>query len=148
MVRRAPYLLTLANALAGIGAIYLALNSQPMLAVFLILAGAVCDLGDGWLARKIGSESARGAAADVVADMISFGAAPALLMATVDGSVAGRVTAVIYFLAIVFRLNRFRLKAPLYRQFTGMPSPMTALAVAPAAIVEQHWFPGSFFAEG
>jgi phosphatidylserine synthase len=60
---------------------------------------------------------------------------------------SGSVVAVIYVGAILFRLVRFRLATPPFREFYGMPSPMVALAASSAVLVEVNWLPASFFSE-
>lgn len=147
MASRAPFLFTFANLISGIAAIVLALQSHSLAALLCVLAGALFDLGDGWLARRVQSESRLGANADMISDLISFGVAPAILIAVNNADALGYTTATLYFLAIAFRLFRFRMKTPAHREFTGMPSPMTALAASAAVLVEMHWLGGSLFSE-
>jgi len=70
---------TVANAVLGFGAA-VAATREPTLAEGLLLVGAVADALDGIVARRYGS-SAAGTFLDGLADVVSFGAAPALLVA-------------------------------------------------------------------
>lgn len=79
-------LITLANASCGMGAIFMCLNHltvshTPYLwSTFLLLPAAViCDFLDGFVARRLGCHSAFGADLDSLADIVSFGVAPAVL---------------------------------------------------------------------
>jgi CDP-diacylglycerol---serine O-phosphatidyltransferase len=103
-------------------------------AVMLLLIGSMCDLFDGLVARKLRS-SALGAELDNLADLISFGIAPAYFV-VVWGMVADgahqRVSAgiaILVLLAVVLRLARFSCTTMRPGVFQGMPCPMGALTV-------------------
>lgn len=130
-----PLLFTLGNALCGIAAMALALEGKMIIPLLLVLTGAVLDTLDGFLARRWHSDSALGANADVVSDLITFGAAPAVLLAKVSGGTAGYVVAALYGAAIVFRLIRFRVAPTPAFGFLGMPSPMSALGAVAGTIL-------------
>jgi CDP-diacylglycerol---serine O-phosphatidyltransferase len=143
--------LTLGNAVCGFLAIYsmttgvlipriTGTDNAPdnrhsaAMAVVLLLLGSMCDLFDGLVARRLRS-SALGAELDNLADLTSFGIAPAYFvtvwgMVSPDGS--QRVSAFIaltVLLAVVLRLARFSAVKMPPGVFQGMPCPMGAMTV-------------------
>ena len=81
-----PDLITLANASCGMAAIFLCLNQASgaygphLWIVFVLLPLAlVCDILDGLIARRLARHSLLGADLDSLADVVSFGVAPAVL---------------------------------------------------------------------
>ena len=108
-------------------------------AILLIFGSCIFDLLDGRLARLGGKESPFGREFDSLADVISFGMAPSLLMAKAvlfpldalfEGS--GWILACIYVLCGALRLARFNCLAAMPRKpgadsdFRGIPIPMAA----------------------
>ena len=76
-----PNLLTLANLCAGAAAIIFALQHHAYETAFwCIVAAAVCDFFDGFAARLLRQQSPLGVQLDSLADDISFGLAPAVVM--------------------------------------------------------------------
>lgn len=71
---------TAANMLSGILAILLAIMGRIDLAPFAIFAGAIFDFLDGFIARLTGSDSELGKQMDSLADMVTFGIAPGIIM--------------------------------------------------------------------
>lgn len=78
-----PNLFTAANLLSGVIAIILILVGRIDLAPFAIFAGALFDFFDGFLARKMNVSSEMGKQLDSLADMVTFGVAPGLMMMVV-----------------------------------------------------------------
>lgn len=78
-----PNLFTAANLLSGVIAIILILAGRIDLAPFAIFTGALFDFFDGFLARKLNVSSEMGKQLDSLADMVTFGVAPGLLMMVV-----------------------------------------------------------------
>lgn len=78
-----PNLFTSANMLSGIAAILLALAGRIDLAPFAIFAGALFDFADGFIARKMGLSGELGKQMDSLADMVTFGVAPGVIMLVV-----------------------------------------------------------------
>jgi len=139
MKRRIPMYLTLGNATAGFVSIYLCLNGLYSYTLYLILAGSVFDMLDGWAARKIGVSGKNGARADAFSDLVTFGFAPAIFILKVFSDSLGIVIAIAYFMAILYRLIRFRYGTVVERGFIGIPSPLVALAVTAAtALLLKH----------
>lgn len=78
-----PNLLTATNLLSGVMAIILALSGRIDIAPFAVFIGLICDFLDGFLARKLGLSGELGKQLDSLADMITFGVAPGVIMMVV-----------------------------------------------------------------
>ena len=74
-----PTMLTLCNFVSGVLAIYAVFAQRFSIAVLLICFGLVFDLLDGWAARKLNAVSPFGKELDSLADIVTFGVAPAIL---------------------------------------------------------------------
>jgi CDP-diacylglycerol---serine O-phosphatidyltransferase len=115
-------------------------------AVTLLLIGSMFDLFDGLVARKLRS-SALGAELDNLADLISFGIAPAYFVVVwgmvSDGAhqqVAAGI-AIMVLLAVVLRLARFSCTTMRPGVFQGMPCPMGALTVISIVLLNPPFVP-------
>lgn len=81
VMKLVPHALTLGNLLAGTLAIGLVIAGHPLWhAAALVGLALVCDLFDGRAARALGTDAAFGAQLDSLADLVSFGVAPALAL--------------------------------------------------------------------
>jgi CDP-diacylglycerol--serine O-phosphatidyltransferase len=130
-----PNLFTTAALFAGFFAIVQAMNGRFALAAVAIFAAMILDGLDGRVARLTRTQSAFGAEYDSLADMVSFGAAPALVIyewALQGMGKLGWTAAFIYCAAAALRLARFntQLEVADKRYFTGLPSPAAAALVA------------------
>lgn len=148
--RHLPNALTALNLVCGTGALMCAVDGRAELvplALALIVAALFFDLADGRVARKLNVASAIGLELDSLADLISFGVAPAMLLykmrfATAGG--LGAVAAVAFVLAGAFRLARFNVLSqegqPATKYFVGMPIPAAASIALTAGL--GHTLPG------
>ena len=181
----APTLLTLASICFGFGAMYccaremqdlgadrvasevLTRHSQRLedlaptflsIACWLLIGSMICDALDGRVARMTGQASDFGAQLDSLADVVSFGAAPAFLMVTMvhrelsEWSVpplgferfgqAAFLMGIIFVCCTALRLARFNvetgLEASAHEGFRGMPSPGAAGAVIAIIFLHEH----------
>jgi len=130
-----PNLFTLGGLFAGFYAIVQAMNLNFDLASIAIFVAMVLDSLDGRVARLTNTQSAFGAEFDSLSDMVSFGAAPALVMyewVLRDMGKWGWVAAFLYCACAALRLARFNtmLDVADKRWFTGIPSPAAAALVA------------------
>jgi len=119
-----PNLLTLGNLAAGFASLLLTVHWQFELAALAILVGALLDGLDGRVARLLGVTSPMGQELDSLADVVSFGVAPGLLMYVLDLQYLGAIGAVVatFFAACAgFRLARFNVGTP-SGYFVGLPS--------------------------
>jgi CDP-diacylglycerol---serine O-phosphatidyltransferase len=129
-----PNLFTLAALFFGFYAIVQAMNLNFDQAAIGIFVAMVLDSLDGRVARLTKTQSAFGAEFDSLADMVSFGAAPALVMyewVLRDLGKLGWVAAFLYCAGAALRLARFNtmLDVADKRWFTGIPSPAAAALV-------------------
>ena len=130
-----PNLFTTAALFAGFYAIVQAMNQRFEDAAVAIFVAMVMDGLDGRVARLTRTQSAFGAEYDSLSDMVSFGAAPALVVyewALKGMGKLGWAAAFIYCVGAALRLARFNttLEVADKRYFQGMPSPAAAALVA------------------
>ncbi|MBQ9584111.1 MAG: CDP-diacylglycerol--serine O-phosphatidyltransferase [Bacteroidales bacterium] len=140
MKKYLPSIVTCLNLLSGACACILALWGYFWQAWCFILAGAVFDLCDGALARLVKAVSPMGRELDSLADVISFGLAPALMLFTWYfkincGGTAGNPLAFVPLLLVAFsalRLARFNTSGSETHDFCGLPTPACAMIGASA----------------
>jgi CDP-diacylglycerol--serine O-phosphatidyltransferase len=130
-----PNLFTLAAVFAGFYAIVQAMNLRFAEAAPAIFVAMVLDGLDGRVARLTKTQSAFGAEFDSLSDMVSFGAAPALVMyewALRPLENLGWIAAFVYVSGAALRLARFNTNIDVVdkRFFQGLPSPAAAAIVA------------------
>lgn len=130
-----PNLFTTAALFAGFFAIVQAMQGDFERAAVAIFIAMVLDGLDGRVARLTHTQSAFGAEYDSLSDMVSFGAAPSLVMyewALKDMGRLGWIAAFIYCAGAALRLARFNttLEVMDKRFFQGLPSPAAAALVA------------------
>ena len=162
-----PSLFTLGNAICGFAAIYYAAMpeidfhlklfiSPLVLAGYLILIAILADAIDGRLARLSNTASNFGAQLDSLADMVSFGVAPAFLMiklvsqtpasSVTVATIAGKLVwliAVIYLCCTALRLARFNVESTIdissHHGFRGLPCPAAAGTIASLVVLHQEF---------
>lgn len=130
-----PNLFTLAALFGGFYAIVMAINGRFVLAAFGVFCAMVLDSLDGRVARMTNTQSAFGEQMDSLSDMVSFGAAPALIAYVWALQGLGRwgwVAAFVYCACAALRLARFNVNTGVVdkRYFQGLPSPAAAALVA------------------
>ena len=130
-----PNLFTTAALFAGFYAIVQAMNDRFEYAAVAIFVAMVLDGLDGRIARLTHTQSEFGAEYDSLSDMVSFGAAPALVMyewALQDLGKLGWIAAFIYCAGAALRLARFNTNIDVVdkRYFQGLPSPAAAALIA------------------
>nr|WP_245593664.1 CDP-diacylglycerol--serine O-phosphatidyltransferase [Balneatrix alpica] len=129
-----PNLFTTAALFSGFYAIVAAMNGHFVQACVAIFISMVLDSLDGRVARLTNTQSAFGAEYDSLADMVSFGVAPALVAFTWTLDNLGKlgwIAAFIYVAGAALRLARFNVQigAVDKRYFIGLPSPAAAALV-------------------
>lgn len=130
-----PTLFTVGNMLAGFAAMLHAINGRLTTAAWLLLLAGLLDGLDGRIARLTGAASEFGKEYDSLADVVSFGVAPAILVYMWGISDLGRTgwaVAFLYLAAGSVRLARFNVHAghEHTNYFTGLPIPAGAGALA------------------
>ena len=131
-----PSLMTVANLFCGYACVVYATRGDFDTAAVLIGIAMVLDTLDGFLARLTHSSSAFGVELDSLADVVSFGLAPAILAFQWGLWPAGRLgwaAGFIYLTAVAMRLARFNIQTATVtdkRYFAGLPSPAAAGVIA------------------
>jgi len=135
---RLPDLFTLLNVAFGFSALLTASRySQiaPQAAVVFILLAAMADGLDGFLARRLGS-GPLGASLDSLADLVSFGAAPAFLaLQTFDPSPQAWLLGIFYLVCGTLRLARFNTSQKSDQFFEGLPIPAAGIALSASVLL-------------
>jgi CDP-diacylglycerol--serine O-phosphatidyltransferase len=134
-----PSMFTMANMFCGYACIVYAMRGEFVTAAPFIGVAMVLDMLDGRIARMTGSTSAFGVELDSLADVISFGIAPAVLSFAWGLQPLGRIgwaASFLFVAAAAVRLARFNVQTGVVhdkRYFVGLPSP--SAAAVPAATV-------------
>lgn len=123
----------------GIAALFDGGEVAALMCAVMILVAAVMDAMDGAVARATNSCSPFGVQFDSMADVVSFGVAPAWLMYVYSLKtfyIAGLAAAVFYLTCVAFRLARYNASAEGDTGgFSGLPSPPAAATVASFVIL-------------
>jgi len=148
-----PTLFTVGNLFCGYLSIWCSIRGTFETAALLIIAAGVLDMLDGRIARLTNSSSKFGEEYDSLADLVSFGVAPAVLAYSWGLSDFHRVGWMASFLFVVcgsMRLARFNIQAKIVdkRYFVGFPIPAAAGTIAALVLatgeplVERYWMAG------
>jgi CDP-diacylglycerol--serine O-phosphatidyltransferase len=129
-----PNLFTLAALFGGFYAIVMAMNGQFDQSAIGVFCAMVLDSLDGRVARMTNTQSTFGEQMDSLSDMVSFGAAPALIVyvwALTPLAKLGWIAAFVYCACAALRLARFNTNLTVVdkRFFQGLPSPAAAALV-------------------
>ncbi len=129
-----PSLFTIGNMLLGFYAIVCGLNGQFRKAALVVFLAGPLDVLDGQIARMTGTESDFGREYDSLADVITFGAAPALLTylwGLRDFAQDAWLLCVFYMVCAATRLARYNVLPRVVdsRDFVGLPMPAAAAAI-------------------
>lgn len=155
MKRHIPNFITSLNLASGFIAILFAVNGELVTASWLILAAMIFDFFDGFSARLLHAYSEIGKELDSLADVVSFGVAPAIIiymllgnaMALIDPMIfnAGTFKTVLILLSPVImpvcaalRLAIFNIDETQKTSFKGLPTPANALAVI-SVVIAGHY---------
>ncbi len=152
ITKHIPNLLTSLNLACGALAVFFALNGHVEWAVWLIFIGAIFDFSDGFAARALKAYSDMGKELDSLADLISFGVAPAAIFSTlVKQLITGdattpfdtllfsdKVLVLIPFILVVFsglRLAKFNVDIRQTESFLGLTTTATGIFTASFAYI-------------
>jgi CDP-diacylglycerol---serine O-phosphatidyltransferase len=135
-----PNLVTSGNLFCGFLAVIAAVDDRPIKAAVLICLAAAFDTLDGRTARALGVSGEFGKELDSLADVVSFGCAPALLVYQIylrQAGWIGVVAAGIFVCCGAGRLARYNLiTSSDKRFFVGMPIPMAGMTAAALALYD------------
>jgi CDP-diacylglycerol--serine O-phosphatidyltransferase len=155
MMKHIPNFITSLNLSAGFIAVIYAANGDAVTASWYILAAMIFDFLDGFSARLLKAYSEIGKELDSLADVVSFGVAPALIIYNLlnyslskDGSTlpisAGLKTALTMLVPVLMpvcaalRLAIFNIDTTQTTTFKGLPTPANALAVI-SVVIAGHY---------
>lgn len=130
-----PSAFTISNILLGFYAVVCGLRGDFQKAAILVLLAGVLDALDGRIARLTGTESDFGREYDSLADVLTFGATPALLTYLWGLSELGRIgwlVPLFYLVCAATRLARYNVQTTIVdaRYFVGLPAPAAAGAIS------------------
>lgn len=146
-----PNFFTVGNMFSGFMAVIFAVfNKDVVLASWMIVLAAFLDSMDGKVARITNSSSKFGVEYDSLADVVSFGLAPSVLIYAFYFSQWRHVGIFISFFPLLFgsiRLARFNVQLSGFNKnhFTGLPSPAAAIVLAGYIIFLNEFFPENYF---
>ena len=127
-----PNLFTFLNLSLGIFSILFTLTGKTNYAAFMVIAAAIIDRYDGRIARKISASSNIGKELDSLSDLISFGAAPAILGFSLFlkyFGIIGYIITIIYPIAGAYRLARFNV-TQFNSIYTGIPITIAGFVIS------------------
>ena len=132
IIRHIPNTITSMNLLLGIMGVICTFDGNFEAAFCLMLAAAVCDFCDGLSARLLGAYSDVGKELDSLADMVSFGLLPSLMLHRLMVSIGGEsllsyIPLIIAVLSAV-RLAKFNVDERQTDNFIGLATPACAMA--------------------
>jgi CDP-diacylglycerol--serine O-phosphatidyltransferase len=150
-VRLLPNAVTVLALCSGLSAVYFALGGRFDLCIAAVGAAALCDALDGRLARLLDATTRIGAELDSLADLVSFGVSPALVLYIwqLQGNRYGWIVALVFAVCMMLRLARFNTlldeedELPFTREFfVGVPAPAAALSAGIPLYATLHFGPG------
>ncbi|MBO6247730.1 MAG: CDP-diacylglycerol--serine O-phosphatidyltransferase [Bacteroidales bacterium] len=135
-----PDSITSMNLLCGVMGVILTLGGRPDWGFILMISGAVFDFFDGFAARMLNASSGIGKELDSLADMVSFGVLPSVMLYATGGS---NVLFLKYFPLILaafsaLRLAKFNLDERQHESFLGLPTPSAAMVCGALACYVFH----------
>lgn len=147
-----PGTFTMGNVVCGFLAILSAFEGNITTACWFVILAGFLDALDGRVARLSGGTSQFGIELDSLADFLSFGIAPAVIVHSIKLSSLGKwgwVISVIYIMASAYRLARFNLLADTEEKkgFLGLPVPAAAVTLVSFVIFSYNLWDGLRFGE-
>lgn len=155
MIKHVPNTITTLNLLSGIFSIFFSIVGNPTLAAYMIFIAAIFDFLDGFAARKLNAYSELGKQLDSLADLISFGLAPSVILffqmahileislswAEIQelsiSKILLLVSPALVVIASALRLAKFNIDEEQTDHFLGLPTPASGLLFASLPFVMQ-----------
>lgn len=134
--------ITIANAMFGLLSIFASISGYFKEACYLLLLAALMDYLDGKFARRLGRETALGMELDSLADIVSFGVAPAVLGFVISGNSVIAFPIILFVSCGIIRLAKFNVQL-VKGYYFGMPITMNGIifpVVYFASVPVDYWF--------
>ena len=156
ITRNIPNIITLANLFCGLCAIIFAFQGDLQVASYCIFSGAFFDFFDGLTARLLGVNGRLGKQLDSMADMVTFGVAPAIILfhlmyhlhynvifkdAKLSGFFFPEILALLIPIFSAIRLANFNIDTKQKTSFIGLPTPALAIFIAAIPLINTDLFP-------
>ena len=138
-----PNFITLLNLLSGVLGILWVLEEQPLYGAYFVILSATFDFFDGFAARLLKVQSDMGKELDSLADVVSFGVLPGILLYSLtksqtEASFLPYCTLIIPMLS-AYRLAKFNLDTRQSDRFIGLPTPANALLLTTIPYLAARW---------
>lgn len=163
MTKHIPNLITSLNLLCGAIAILFTVSGDLIIAALFVVLGVVFDFFDGLLARLLNAQSPIGKELDSLADMVSFGIVPSLVMVQLlQLSYFGEIKplteifstrawnvgiedyypllGLLIMLGAAFRLAKFNTDTRQSNRFIGLPTPANALLILSLPLIFEYQY--------
>ena len=140
-----PDSITSMNLLCGVMGVILTMEGRPDLGFLMMIGGALFDFFDGLSARLLKASSGIGKELDSLADVVSFGVLPSLMLFKACGSMPMKYITLLIAVFSALRLAKFNLDERQHEGFLGLPTPASAMVCGSLAYYV-HIAPGSFLA--
>lgn len=140
-----PDSITSMNLLCGVMGVILTMEGRPDLGFLMMICGAVFDFFDGLSARLLKASSGIGKELDSLADVVSFGVLPSLMLFKACGSLPVNYITLLIAVFSALRLAKFNLDERQHEGFLGLPTPASAMVCGSLAYYV-HIAPGSLLA--
>jgi CDP-diacylglycerol--serine O-phosphatidyltransferase len=143
LTAQVPNLLTLCNLLSGVLGIIWVLEGQVVYGAYFVLISASFDFFDGFAARLLKVQSSLGKELDSLADVVSFGVLPGILLYALTKAHTEYLW-LPYFTLVVpllsaYRLAKFNLDTRQTDRFIGLPTPANALFLSTLPYLVLQW---------
>ena len=138
-----PNFITLLNLLSGVLGIIWVLEGQPLYGAYFVILAAIFDFFDGFAARLLKVQSDMGKELDSLADVVSFGVLPGILLYSLtksqtDSQFLPYLTLIVPLLS-AHRLAKFNLDTRQSDRFIGLPTPANALLLTTVPHLAAYW---------
>ena len=153
MKKHIPNLFTLMNLFSGMIAVIIAATDELVLATFFVFLGIFFDFFDGFVARLLGVQGELGKQLDSLADMVTSGVVPGIVLFVLLGnnqempykiyaefkiSMGLPLIGLLVTLAACYRLAKFNLDTRQSESFIGLPTPAMSLFIVSLPLVQMH----------
>jgi CDP-diacylglycerol---serine O-phosphatidyltransferase len=138
--KQIPNMFTLANLCCGVFAILLITHNRFEEAAYLVLLAVVFDFFDGFLARLLKVNGELGKQLDSLADLVTFGIAPAIMLyvfAMKYELIDAKFAFILLAIFSAYRLAKFNIDTRQSKSFIGVPTPITGVMVISWAFIEK-----------